>query len=105
MFMIRNRRPSAQTRAVLEFLSSDPERWCHGYELCTETGIASGTLYPLLIRLADRDYLESKWEQADAPGRPPRHLYRLTTAGRQYATQANLSNARQVAMRPVSDGT
>ena len=105
MFMVRNRSPSAQTRAVLEFLSSDRERWCYGYELCMETGIASGTLYPLLMRLADRDYLESKWKQAEPPGRPPRHLYRLTAAGRQYAAQAIRSNPRRIVPRPVSGST
>lgn len=86
---MRKRRPSAQTRAVLASLVGERDRWRHGYELSKETGLASGTLYPLLIRLADRGYLESKWEDSDSPGRPPRHLYRLSSAGRQYATEAN----------------
>lgn len=99
---MRKRSPSTQTRAVLASLVGERDRWRHGYELSKETGLASGTLYPLLIRLADRGYLESKWEDSDAPGRPPRHLYRLTAAGRQYAADAVRPS---VAPRPVPDAT
>ncbi len=102
--MMRNRRPSAQTRAVLEFLSSEPDRWSYGYEISKETRIASGTLYPLLMRLADRGFLESKWEPAAVSGRPPRRVCRLTAAGRHYAVEASRSNAGQFLLRPVSDG-
>lgn len=102
--MSRRRRPSAQTRTILELLSTDPDRWFHGYELSQKTGIASGTLYPLMMRLTDRGYLESKWEQASVAGRPPRHLYRLTATGRQYAAQAAHGTARRYAPWPVSDG-
>jgi PadR family transcriptional regulator len=88
------RRPSPQTLAVLGDLAREPGQWRHGYDLATETGIASGTLYPLLMRLCDRGYLESKWEQSPATGRPPRHLYRLTAAGTTYlATQKSPSRS------------
>ena len=102
--MSRSRRPSVQTRTVLELLSTDPDRWLHGYELSQKSGIASGTLYPLLMRLADRGYLESEWQQAVAAGRPPRHLYRLTAAGQEYAAQAAATQPTRAAFRPVSDG-
>lgn len=102
--MNRTRRPSAQTRAVVELLLADPERWSHGYDLSKEAGIASGTLYPMLLRLADRGYLESKWEEAPIPGRPPRHLYRLTDSGRRYAAEAVRSSAPRIAAKPVSEG-
>ena len=98
--MTRRRSPSGQTRAVLELLSGDPARWRHGYELSRETGIASGTLYPLLMRLADRGYLESRWEPT-AAGRPPRHLYRLTAKGGQFAAQAARSAPGRVVPRPL----
>lgn len=39
-------------------------------------------MYPILMRLADRGQLETKWERDPPAGRPPRHLYRLTAAGR-----------------------
>jgi PadR family transcriptional regulator PadR len=81
----RSRRPSSQTVRVLRALMADPLTWRYGYELATEVGLRSGSLYPILVRLSDRDLLESGWETAPPPGRPPRHLYRLTASGREYA--------------------
>lgn len=72
---------SAQTRAVLAALLNHPSAWRHGYDLSRETGLKSGTLYPLLIRLADQGVLESEWRPSLTPGRPPRHAYRLTRKG------------------------
>jgi PadR family transcriptional regulator len=80
----RPRRPSPQTAAVLQALAGDPERWRYGYDLCAEIGMQAGSMYPILMRLADRGLLETGWE-TERPGRPPRHLYRLTGAGREYA--------------------
>ena len=45
---------SAQTLSVLAALEADPTAWLHGYLLAKQTGLASGTLYPILIRLAER---------------------------------------------------
>ena len=91
--MRRNRKPSQQTAAVLAALSSPGATWRHGYDLARETGLASGTLYPLLMRLEDRGYLESRWSEGLA-GRPARHLYRITAAGLRYAS-ATAGPARQ----------
>ena len=55
------------------------------YDLSKETELSSGTLYPILVRLEERGFLESKWESAPEPGRPPRHLYRLTAKGGAHA--------------------
>ncbi len=83
--MTRSRRPSSQTVRVLRALAAEPLQWRYGYELGSEVGLRSGSLYPILVRLSDRDLLEAAWE-SDAPaGRPPRHLYRLTASGREYA--------------------
>jgi|ERR1700733_12443063 PadR family transcriptional regulator, regulatory protein PadR len=82
--MQRNRPPSAQAIGVLRALAADPTRWRYGYDLVNEVHLKSGSLYPILVRLADRGLLETSWEQGP-PGRPPRHLYRLTQAGREYA--------------------
>jgi len=65
---------------VLRALAADPARWRYGYDLGNEVGLKSGSLYPLLVRLADRGLLEASWEPP-VQGRPPRHLYRLTAAG------------------------
>ena len=83
--MQRHRPPSKQTIKVLAALAVDPVRWRYGYDLATEVHLKSGSLYPILVRLADRGLLETSWEQG--PGsRPPRHLYRLTPTGREYLT-------------------
>ena len=84
--MARARRPSGQTIAILRTLAQDPATWVHGYEICQSTGLKAGTVYPILIRLADRGHLDSEWEADAPPGRPPRHLYRLSTDGVEYAT-------------------
>lgn len=78
---MRQRRAwSAQTLVVMASLAADPTRWRHGYDLCRELELKSGSLYPILMRLEDRGLLEASWEQAGT-GKPPRHLYRLTDAG------------------------
>jgi PadR family transcriptional regulator, regulatory protein PadR len=87
----RNRPPSAQAVSVLRALAADPARWRYGYDLATEVHLKSGSLYPILVRLADRGLLETSWEPGP-PSRPPRHLYRLTLAGREYV--AALAPAR-----------
>lgn len=83
---------SAQTLSVLAALVADPTAWQHGYLLAKQTGLASGTLYPILIRLADRRLIEARWEDGQPAGRPRRHLYRLTTDGLA-ATRAALAKA------------
>jgi PadR family transcriptional regulator len=83
--MVRDRRPSRQTADVLGALAADPAVWRYGYELGREVGLGSGSLYPILVRLSDRELLESRWEPDAPPGRPPRHLYRLTAPGLEYA--------------------
>src|SRR5690349_2849237 len=72
---------SAQTLAVLASLLEGRTEWQHGYDLARRTGLKSGTLYPILIRLADRDLVEARWEDEQPAGRPRRHLYRLTGDG------------------------
>lgn len=83
--MTRTRQPSPQTAAVLRALAAEPTRWRYGYELGQEVGLKAGSLYPILIRLSDRGLLDSSWETDPPQGRPPRHLYRLSTAGLQTA--------------------
>ena len=89
--MTRIRRPSARTTAVLQALAEEPGRWRYGYDLCAELGIQAGSMYPILIRLADRGLLETSWEAEPAPGKPPRHLYRLTGDGRALAATVTVT--------------
>jgi PadR family transcriptional regulator PadR len=83
----RPRVHSPQTLRVLVALAAQPDSWRHGYDLCVELGIKSGSLYPILMRLSDRGFLDSTWESAEA-GKPPRHLYRLTPDGVAEAAEA-----------------
>ncbi len=66
-------------RALLAVLSAQPAAWRHGYDLMKETGLLSGTLYPLLMRMGDQGLVEAEWREVTRPGRPPRHAYRLTS--------------------------
>jgi PadR family transcriptional regulator PadR len=94
---------SAQTLAVLAALAARPASWRHGYDLAGETGLKSGTLYPILVRLADREMVEACWEEGEPAGRPRRHLYRLTTDGLAAATAA-LAAADAVGARAAKPG-
>jgi PadR family transcriptional regulator, regulatory protein PadR len=91
---------SAQTLAVLAALCAQPLAWQHGYAISRDTGLKSGTLYPILIRLADRGLMEARWEDEQPAGRPRRHLYRLTPEGLASATAALADAAAVVKVRP-----
>jgi PadR family transcriptional regulator PadR len=80
-------RLSHQTLTVLDALLTRPGQWVHGYPLSQTTGIPSGTLYPILMRLEKLHWLETRWEEPKTPGRPPRHLYRLTGNARAWARE------------------
>jgi PadR family transcriptional regulator PadR len=96
--MATRTRTSKQTLALLNALAAKPSQWHYGYALSRETELMSGTLYPILMRLEERGWLETQWENPQElaegrAGRPPRHMYRLTAGGRAWATEA-LSAAR-----------
>jgi len=93
-------RLSPQTVLVLDAFLEQAEEWQYGYDLSRITGLKSGTLYPILMRLAERKLLETQWEAAE-PGKPPRHMYRFTPEGLRFAranTAAPASGLRQVAL-------
>ena len=96
--MQRNRPPSPQTINVLRALAADPTQWRYGYDLATQVLLKSGSLYPILVRLADRGLLETAWEQGEG-SRPPRHLYRLSSAGRDYVAALAPARAEKAAAR------
>jgi len=70
-----------------------PQTWRHGYDLSKDTGIKSGTLYPLLMRLTEQGLLDSRWESPDRTGLPPRHVYRLTSSGVALAREQSSAEA------------
>ncbi|SRR6266404_1944526 len=101
-------RLSPQTLRVLERFVQRPTAWHYGYELSRETGLKSGTLYPILIRLAKFSVLETKWVTTE-DGVPPRHTYRLTPKGvelacAQQTTSPSAARAAARARRPAFSG-
>jgi PadR family transcriptional regulator PadR len=100
--VVKSRREfSPQTLSVLAALFQEPSRWHHGYALASQTGMKSGTLYPILIRLADRGLVEACWQEEPQPGRPRRHLYRVATDQLAAGTAA-LAAAPQPTARPAA---
>jgi PadR family transcriptional regulator PadR len=89
-------RITVQTQAVLAvFLDhldrggSDGELW--GFELSRASGLAAGTIYPILHRLMLAGWVVDRWEDptvAAREKRPLRRYYRLTVEGRARAVHA-----------------
>lgn len=54
-----------------------------GAEIAKATGLATGTLYPILFRLEKSAWLKSNWEEVSPSEakRPRRRLYRVTALG------------------------
>ena len=91
------RHPSRQTAAVLTALAETGAAWSHGYDLCRSLDLKAGTVYPILIRLAERGYVMTAWEEDPPKGRPARHLYRISPEGAEYARELRLEAAARAA--------
>lgn len=78
-----------QTAKVLQAILEAKEP-PSGSEIARVTRIASGTLYPILLRLEKAGWLESKWEELSPEelGRPRRRFYSVTGMGAQAARVA-----------------
>jgi DNA-binding PadR family transcriptional regulator len=96
------RRHSAQALAVLDALAEAGRQWRYGLEIAAATKLKSGSLYPILARLDERGLVESKWLAPEKPGRPARHAYRITAAGRAALVEAQRAPVRGA--RFVTDG-
>jgi PadR family transcriptional regulator, regulatory protein PadR len=84
-------RMTLQTQLVLRAMLADPAAERYGLELCAETGLPSGTIYPIVARLEQVGWVESSWEEPSehvAQGRPRRRYYRLTEKGAEQARDA-----------------
>ena len=64
------------------FLAADGEER-YGLQVMQLTGVPSGTMYPLLLRLESEGWLTSRLEEAGpaSEGRPLRRYYLLTATG------------------------
>jgi PadR family transcriptional regulator PadR len=76
-------RLTQQTIKVLGALMSGHVRELSGADIAKSTQLSSGTLYPILYRLEEFGWLDSRWEIGDpaALGRPRRRYYRITGEG------------------------
>jgi PadR family transcriptional regulator PadR len=94
----RDVRMSLQTLRVLEAFLENPVDQLSGAEVHQRCGLASGTLYPILLRLEAAGWFVSRWESIDPSlaGRPRRRLYRLTATGLKRSSEVFASFNRGV---------
>jgi len=94
----RDVRMSLQTLKVLDAFLSEPTDELSGADVQKRSGVASGTLYPILLRLESAGWFISRWEAVDpsSVGRPRRRLYRLTPTGLTRASEVFASFGRGV---------
>lgn len=74
---------AGRTMELLLFLCNTPNNEFSGSSMSKELRIASGTLYPLLVKLEDAGLVVSHWENGDPQelGRPRRRYYKITGEG------------------------
>ena len=86
--MGKNPRITNEVLKVLNAISDAPDM--SGAQIAKATGLSSGTLYPILLRLESAGWLESEWEDASPQslGRPRRRYYQMTGVGRLHAASA-----------------
>jgi len=94
----RDVRMSLQTLRVLDAFLENPADELAGADVQKRSGLASGTLYPILLRLESSGWFISRWESIDpsSAGRPRRRLYRLTPNGLARAGEVFASFGRGV---------
>ena len=97
-----------QTLAVLQAMLQEPTDPHYGLEIAAAVGFPTGTIYPILARLEQADWVASTWENVDPAeeGRPRRRLYMLTGEGAGKARVALQDGRSLIAPRParVADG-
>jgi PadR family transcriptional regulator PadR len=87
-----------QTAVVVAQLMAKDRQW--GRLLAEATGLKTGTVHPILMRLEEEGMAVSEWE-ADAPqGRPRRRYYTMTADGRLWAAEQLMARPP-----PVVDGS
>jgi PadR family transcriptional regulator len=100
----RPRKPTPQTIAIVLALAGNPSGWSHGYGLCRQLGLKAGTVYPILMRLAERGQVDTAWETDPPSGRPARHLYRLSGEGARFAEELRTAAAAEIPRTSRSGG-
>jgi PadR family transcriptional regulator, regulatory protein PadR len=95
-------RYTPQVLRILGAFLKNPNEQRYGLDLLKETGLKSGTLYPILLRLEENGIVESDLEDIDpkVEGRSKRRYYTLTMTGMRIA-QREFDLALQTWMAPI----
>lgn len=91
-----------QTLQVLQVLLGRPAAEHYGLKIAQETGLPTGSIYPILARLEAAGWLTSDFEKIDesAEGRRRRRHYELTDDGAAKAQVAITNAQRQFSPTP-----
>jgi PadR family transcriptional regulator PadR len=75
---------------ILRLFFGDPGAEITGAQIIRASGLASGTVYPLLLRFERVGFLESHWESGNPSdlGHPRRRYYRISRDGLAVARKA-----------------
>ncbi|GIH07827.1 PadR family transcriptional regulator [Rhizocola hellebori] len=89
---------------VLAVFLSDVDNARYGVDLMEQSGLGSGTIYPILQKLQAAGWVSSEWEQEDPTelGRPVRRYYLLTPHGAEQARQRLAELHQSTAPAPVT---
>lgn len=89
---------SRSTLVVLACFIEAQDRPIYGNEIIKNTGLKSGTIYPILDRLERAGWLAAEWEDIDqsVEKRPRRRLYQLSGLGVRAANRELDAAARAI---------
>ena len=92
-------RVTLQTLRVLRALLDDPAGEHYGLEISKESGLPTGSIYPILARMEVSGLVTSAWEDIDeaVAKRRRRRYYRLTSDGLEFARDEVANAARFLA--------
>ncbi|MFF0328721.1 PadR family transcriptional regulator [Nonomuraea angiospora] len=81
---------TSTTRAVLHVLQEAASRRdaTYGLEICRETNLGSGTVYPILTKFERLGLVHTYWEDESDVRGPRRRMYELTAEGSREAQRA-----------------
>jgi DNA-binding PadR family transcriptional regulator len=88
-----------QTLQVLRALLNDPAGEHYGLEISRESGLPTGSIYPILTRMEVSGLATSAWEEIDetVAKRRRRRYYRLTSDGVEFARRELTKAAQSLA--------
>ena len=88
-------RLTRETLKVVAAVLERPAERHYGYALSKASGLAPGTIYPILFRLERAGWLVSAWDAGDrSNGTRPRRYYTVTGLGAQAGAAAIAARAR-----------